>query len=150
LKGYEFFELNSDSALIDSDSVYYIAKYELNKELGIVENLQLAVENGKIFEVRFQDGRYTKHDRIKNLFDSTLLLQSEDNSGYTSYHYISPANSIEASITYTDKRRHFRFFDSNVVQEIQNRADSIYKNAGIQEAIRQKEEYMKDMPIKKK
>ena len=75
IENNEYFELNSDLQRITSDSVYCIAKYEINKEFGIVENLNIAVKNGKIFWISFNDGMYTNDHNIRKFFDSNLYYK---------------------------------------------------------------------------
>lgn len=146
IENYNYFQLNSDSVLVMYDSVYYIPKYELNKEFGIVENLQLAIKDGKIFRVYFRKGPYTKHDNIKNNFDKKLILENNSEVESSTIDYFSSHNSTKASMTFTKKNIFYNYYDSGIVYDIDSKRDSINHASQRKQAQEQKEEYMKSMP----
>lgn len=52
LKSYKLFEKNSDSE-------FELEKFELTKEIGVVEDLTVKTQNGKIYSVSFKRGKFT-------------------------------------------------------------------------------------------
>ena len=61
LKSYKLFEKVSENE-------YEIDKLELTKEIGVVEDLKIKTNNGKIYYVSFSKGKFTKELEIDDYF----------------------------------------------------------------------------------
>ncbi len=59
----------------ESDEKFYLDKYELSKEIGVVEMIFVTTYKGKISSVSFQSGKYTNIASIDSYID---LLIRED------------------------------------------------------------------------
>jgi hypothetical protein len=149
LKDKDYFSLDSNMQMITYDSVYCIAKYEINKEFGIVENLNVGVKNGKIFWVYFKNGTYTQNSNIKDFYEANLILKTKEKDDISSSDdYYSPDNSIKAYIGYGKENYTYSYVNDNILQRVRNTEDSINNAVEIKNAAKRKQEYMKDMQHK--
>lgn len=149
LEYYDHFQLDSDLQMITYDSVYCIAKYDVSKEYGIIENLNVGVKDGKIFWVHFNKGIYTHNYNIDNYFDTKLILKEKPKrNSSSSDEYLSIDNSISAFVGIVNEKHTYSYINERILQSIRNTEDSLFNIENRKRIIKAKQEYMKDMPTK--
>ena len=142
----EHFDLNSELQMISYDSVYCIAKYDINKEFGIIENLNVGVKDGKIFWIYFKSGPYTNNSNIKNKFDKLLFLKPKEANNKSSGDDYFSKSSIKGYISYGKEDYTYSFVDDEILNKIRNTEDSIFKSIEQKQFIQAKKKYMENMP----
>ncbi|MBK9104199.1 MAG: hypothetical protein IPL92_06415 [Saprospiraceae bacterium] len=136
-----------------SENEYSIDKYELTKEIGVVEEVGVKTKDGVIYEVKFDIGKYTN----KSVLDSQLqklrkegisrrLNKNSDNLEILFYK--TSDDRIELTrMTFKDSRllalngyfsASYRYYDKRINDEINS------MNKAIQDSI-EKAIYMKDV-----
>lgn len=135
LKSYKLFDKKTDTE-------FNIEKFELTKEIGIIEDLTIKTENGKIYEVSFSKGKFTNEIEIdsyfKNLEETEFSKEKKMNNEIAEYlFYVTEDKKVGFDkTTMIDK-------ELAVVKGYYD-ADYIYNDIIVYDRIRKKAEKAKD------
>ena len=140
IPSYKLFEKKSETE-------FELNKYELSKDISFVENVNVKIENGRIYEVAFSTGKFTNEYSI----DSEIMIgaketRTDDELGHTMYESYNGKVDI-SKFEYKDKElavlqgfyeKSYRYSDSKIsmtnFEVEEKKKDSI-----------EKAEYMKDV-----
>ncbi len=120
----------------NGENQFVLNKFELTKEIGVVESVEVKTKNGKIFEVKFTTGKFTNAFNIKSYLSliKETDFSKEHNKGESpiemrTYETIDRSITLETMV-YTDPV----FYGMNGYYSI----DYTYYDSKIVEAIRKK------------
>ena len=135
LKSYKLFRKNSDTE-------FELEKFELTKEIGVVENLIVKTQNGKIYSVSFKRGKFTNtleiDDYLKDFEETEFSREKKMNSDLAEYWFYE---TFDNKIGF-DKQR---MLDKELaVMYGYYVEDYSYNDLEIENKIREKEQTEKD------
>lgn len=134
----------------ERENEYVLNKFEISKELGILEDLKIKTQNGKIYSVEFSTGKYSKAQDIDfamwGVFEETKFSkeQYEKGRGFVLQTYVSNNKKLKLERSYfigLGNGVKFVYHDFKITNQIEAKLDSIKKLDYIEE----KKEFMKDI-----
>lgn len=111
VKGFHDFKIIPDKGTSEFDSIYTISKYFINKEFGTVENLELIIENHRIFSIHFRSGQFTNRENIKIHFDTTLVYKYRTKDSISDIYESKSKKPIYSYISYFDDYNLYHYTD---------------------------------------
>ena len=98
------------SIINNGENQFVLNKFELTKEIGIVESVEVKTKDGRIFEVKFKTGKYTNIPKIRSFISH---IKETD----FSKHYNKGEKSIE--------QRSYKTKDGSITLETMEFKDSV-------------------------